>query len=155
MAEGPHMCEYGNRFRQLLTQHQRIAIAGVPGAGKTTLSKLVTDRLVFHTDDYIETEADKRAGRPRGWDDVPRAVAVELPWKLPCVVEGVRAPAVLREFAKLYPGESNPFTCLIWLDQPHPSVRYTPEQERAAKGRRTSFAKWLRENAGRTEVVRL
>ncbi len=143
-----------DRFRQLLAEHQRIAIAGVPGAGKTTLSGLATDRLVFHTDDYIETEADKRAGRRRSWEDVPRAVAVELPWKLPCVVEGVRALSVLTEFDNLYPGESKPFTLVIWLDQPHESVRYTPEQERAAKGRRTNFAKWLKANPC-AKVVRL
>lgn len=143
------------RFLAALQQHQRVVIAGVGGSGKTTLSELVSDRLVFHTDDYIETEADKRAGRPRNWEDVPRAVAVELPWKLPCVVEGVRALAALKEFTKLYPGESEPFTLVIWLDQPHASVRYTPEQARAAAGRRTNFAKWLREDGGKTEVVRL
>ncbi len=142
------------RFLTALAQHQRIAIAGVPRAGKTTLGTLVKDRLVFHTDDYIETEADRRAGVPRGWDDVPRAVAVEIPWKLPCVVEGVRALAVLTELKKLFPKESDPFTLVIWLDQPHESVRYTPEQDRAAKGRRTNFAKWLRENRD-AEVVRL
>jgi hypothetical protein len=143
------------RFLAGLKQHQRVAIAGVGGSGKTThWSAMVKDRLVFHTDDYIETEADRRAGVPRGWADVPRAVAVEIPWKLPCVVEGVRALAVLTEFAKLYPGEGAPFTLVIWLDQPHESVRYTPEQARAAKGRRTNFAKWLRENRD-VEVVRL
>lgn len=139
------------RFRQLLTQHQRIAIAGVPGAGKTTLSKLVTDRPVIHTDDYIK---DSR-GRD-DWDGCPTRCCVAIPMRRqPVVLEGVRATAVLQLMPELHFELHDPFTCLIWLDQPHPSVKYTPEQERAAKGRRTNFAKWLRENAGRIEVVRL
>lgn len=134
------------RFRQLLTQHQRIAIAGVPGAGKTTLSGLAKGRPVLHTDDYIG-EAD--------WESVPGVVAHKTP-SGPVAIEGVRALAaaqIINTLAKA--NRAEPITLVIWLDQPHPSVRYTPEQERAAKGRRTSFAKWLRENAGRIEVVRL
>lgn len=134
------------RFRQLLTQHQRIALAGVGDSGKTThYAAMVTDRPVIHTDDYIK---DSRGHQD--WDGCPTRVAalVNAVHRGSVLIEGVRALAV----AKLL---RDPVSLVIWLDQPHPSVRYTPEQERAAKGRRTSFAKWLREDAGRIEVVRL
>lgn len=123
------------QLRRALTQHQRIAIAGVPRAGKTTLSTLVKDRPVLHTDDFIGDD----------WDNVPARVAGKVPLGA-CVIEGVRALAVAKLLGDV--------TCVIWLDQPHESVRYTPEQARAAKGRRTNFAKWLAENRD-VEVVRL
>jgi hypothetical protein len=124
------------QLRRALTQHKRIAIAGVPRAGKTRLSELVTDRPVIHTDDFI-SKTD--------FEGDPKRCAAAVPAG-PVVIEGVRAIAVAKLLGDV--------TCVIWLDQPHESVRYTPEQDRAAKGRRTNFAKWLRENRD-VEVIRL
>jgi hypothetical protein len=124
------------RFLAALQQHQRVVIAGVGGSGKTTLSELVKDRPVLHTDDYINGQH---------WDDAPKRCAEGVP-PGPVVIEGVRALAT----AKLL---KDPVTLVIWLDQPHASVRHTPEQARAAAGRRTNFAKWKREYCGEIEII--
>jgi len=129
-------------FRSLLRKHTRIAIAGVPRAGKTTLTTLVTDREVVHTDDYIRDE--------RGhddWDGCPERCAKRCPTGA-LVIEGVRALAVMKLLKE-------PITCVVWLNEPHRKApKYTPKQHAAAEGRRTNFAKWLREARG-VEVVRL
>lgn len=124
-----------SRLTELLARHQRIAIAGVPRAGKTTLAGAVADRPVVHTDEFISGD----------WDNDPKRCAESVP-RGPVVIEGVRALAV----AKLL---KEPVTCVVWRDTPR--VELTPKQRSAAAGRRTNFAKWLAEYGDGVEVVRL
>ena len=115
----------------LLSRYDRVALAGVGGSWKTTLSLDVTDRPVVHTDDWIPGGAEWEPGV--GFTDVPRVVAVRLSeigarW----LVEGVRAPAVVSHGA--------PAQAVLFISERH-SCAPTPsvEQRRAASGRVTNW----------------
>ena len=106
---------------ELLAEHPRLLISGVPKAGKTTLCLDVTDRPVYHTDDY----------KHHPWDDAPRHLADAVrgsAW----VVEGIRALAVLRHGVEA--------DAAVWL--PTPLATYTPGQARFADTRRAAFERW-------------
>lgn len=79
-------------FLTLLSRYRRIGIVGAPKAGKTTLTALVTDRPVIHTDDWIDA----------GWADAPLKVieAITSP-DAPFVVEGVIVPRAVRKGLQL------------------------------------------------------
>ena len=75
-------------FTDVLLRYRRIALAGGPRAGKTTLVRnRVLDRLVVSTDSYLDLS----------WDEVPQRIVSDLrgagDWWL---LEGVRAPWCLR-----------------------------------------------------------
>jgi hypothetical protein len=108
---------------ELLARHDRLIIAGVTGAGKSTLAGRIDDRPVIHTDDFIDA----------GWDEAPKHVATAVEGIDRFVIEGMRALAALREGTKV--------DAVVWLPN---SLRKLSDQEDAfSRGRQTSFEKWL------------
>ena len=117
----------GTWFLDTLRQYQRIAIAGGPRTGKTTLSTRVTDRPVVHGDDFIAL----------GWSQASEALAAQVNASVgPLVVEGVQVPRALRKGMAV--------DVVIWLERPY--VTQTPEQAIMAKGCRTVFDEWRAAN---------
>lgn len=107
--------------RQVPSVSQRIVIAGVPRAGKTTLSKRYES--VLHTDDMRHLPWSEHSAVVADWLDEPG------PW----VIEGVAAVRALRKW--LRSREGKPCDRVIWLDTPH--VELTDRQQRLAAGCRT------------------
>lgn len=94
-------------FDEVLAKYPRIAIAGGPRTGKTTLSNRVTDRRVVHTDDFIPMFK----GRQDGWSELSRYVcALVNEHEGPILIEGVRTPHALRKGMIV--------DAVIWLDKP-------------------------------------
>ena len=114
------------KLADILAKHDRVIIAGVPGAGKTYATKGITDRPVIHTDDH----------KDKAWADAPKAIAESVP-SGPVVIEGVRALAATKHL-------DEPVTCVVWLDRPRKPLN--AKQKAMAKGRRTNFARWRAEN---------
>ena len=105
----------------------RIAIAGGPRTGKTTLSARVTDRPVYHGDDHIAL----------GWSQASEALAAQVNASVgPLLVEGVQVPRALRKGMAV--------DVVIWLERPY--VAQTPEQSIMGKGCRTVFDEWRAAN---------
>lgn len=114
-------------FEAVLASHKRIAIAGGPRTGKTTLSQRVTDRPVFHGDDHIAL----------GWSESSLAMARDVESRPgPLVVEGVQVPRALRKGMTV--------DVVIWLERPY--TPQTPDQAIMAKGCRTVFDEWRASN---------
>ena len=65
----------------------RIAIAGGPKAGKTSLASELADRQVYHTDDFKELS----------WKDQPGIIIQLLKDKSRFVVEGIQVARALRK----------------------------------------------------------
>lgn len=87
----------------------RIVIAGVPKAGKTTLA-LRGDYpgAVRHTDDLIRQDAwSEASAEVAGWLDEPG------PW----VIEGVAAVRALRKWCSWHP-VGKPCDRVLWLGEP-------------------------------------
>ena len=74
-------------FAEILAQHKRIAIAGGPRVGKTTLAATVTDRRVIATDDYIGTP----------WADIPHKIIADIGDLDAFALEGVQVARALRK----------------------------------------------------------
>ena len=112
-------------FIGILRDHARVAIAGGPKSGKTTLSRMATDRPVFSTDDLIG--ATDWAGAPAG--------IMQMVAKSPdrYVVEGVQVPRALRK--GLTPD------AVVWLGTPR--VELTPGQDAMRKGTETVMRDWM------------
>lgn len=107
--------------------NQRIAIAGGPQCGKTTLAYVLAGPgLVIHTDDLIP-------GNP--WDEHSHAAAQLMLTPGPWVLEGTTVPRALRKFMLLHDPPAKPCDTVIWCDTP--MAPQTPGQERMAKGNRT------------------
>lgn len=117
-------------FAQLLRTYPRIAIAGGPRTGKTTLSvcalAIAPGIRIEHTDDLI--------GRA-SWDDVPTEVEARVRRESRYVLEGVQVGRCLRNGLEV--------DAVVWLDVPH--VKLTDEQESMRKGCVTIFAEWRRD----------
>ncbi len=114
----------------------RIAIAGGPRVGKTTLGlrlhELLPERRLLHTDDLIDRMS---------WSEVSDFIVRDLagdPW----IVEGVRVAHALRKGLQA--------DLVIWLDRPW--VPLTPGQASMSKAVRTVYEEWRR-NRGTTEVI--
>lgn len=105
-----------------MLQHKRIAIAGGPRTGKTTLAKLFDDREKLSTDDLMDLP----------WGDVPQEIIKKLEKSGSFVVEGVQVPRALRKGLKV--------DCVVWLDQP--KVAQTPKQASMSKAVKTVFDEW-------------
>ncbi len=98
----------------------RIVIAGVPKAGKTTLSEGYKN--VHHTDDLI---------RVLGWSELSQEVAEWFYDPGPWVIEGVATVRALRKWLRDNP-EGTPCDEVIFLGEPH--IELTPRQQGMAKG---------------------
>lgn len=81
-------------FKDILSTYKRVAIVGGPNSGKTTLSRLVRDRPVVHTDGF----------RHYSWAAVPEEVIKFVNQHANTkgfVLEGVQAARVLRKGLKV------------------------------------------------------
>ena len=119
-------------FEETLLNYPRIAIAGGPRCGKTTLSNRVLDRKVYHTDDYKEI----------GWSEASRYVCALInEHQGPMVVEGVAVPCALRKGMLV--------DAVIWLDTPLTSINRHHRAMRdgcetvMTEVRQTMTAKWF------------
>jgi hypothetical protein len=108
---------------QLLLDHSRVAIAGGPGSGKTTLASLVECRRVVHTDDWLHV----------GWSEVPGCVIDSLVGEDRFVVEGVQVPRVLRKGLEV--------DVIVWLGGSWSEL--TSGQRAIGAGSRTVLDGWL------------
>lgn len=111
---------------ELLAKYPRLVITGAPRTGKTSLTLQVTDRPVIHTDDWLTLP----------WRNVPEPVKVEAEKHASFVVEGVRAPDVLRHGLEV--------DAVLYLKTP--KVEQTPEQINMGKGIDTVLAQWAELN---------
>ncbi len=104
----------------------RILIAGIPRAGKTSLSlKLANEKNlshVSHTDDLIGS---------LNWSDVSKEVSKWFSIPGAWVIEGVAVPRALRKWLSVLPN-TKPCDVVYWLDKPF--VQLTPGQEAMGKG---------------------
>lgn len=119
-------------WRDLLSRYPRVAIAGGPRTGKTTLSALGDGRTVVHTDDWINRTE---------WEGVPTEV-IKACGTGPVIVEGVQVPRALRKGLSV--------DCVVWLERPR--ALQTRKQLIMLAGLRTIFAEWASKDAGSTPV---
>lgn len=121
-------------FDELLRKYNRLAIAGGPHVGKTTLARLVTDRPVVHTDDLMHLD----------WDTVPPAIIVACATHERFVVEGVQVPRALRKGLTV--------DAVVWLDRPHTPL--SKGQAAMSKGVLNVFCQWRALNPRAVVVFR-
>lgn len=100
-------------------QHRRIAIAGGPNTGKSTLANIATRHEVIHTDDFMHLE----------WTDVPWVLLGRIFKREDFIIEGVQVGRVLRKAQEL---RIIPVTACVILDTPY--IELSQGQERMAKG---------------------
>lgn len=120
-------------FHAFLAAHPRVAIAGGPRTGKTTLAaaaqsarKCLDDR-VFHGDDLIRL----------GWSAASETLAYDVnQLDGPLIVEGVQVPRALRKGMSI--------DGVIWMRTPW--GEQTREQAAMAKGCETVFNEWRQAN---------
>lgn len=107
----------------------RIAIAGVPRAGKTTLGEQLSAELGFplmHADDLISM----------GWSEASAELARRMQSPGPWIVEGVAVSRALRKALEL--STDRPCDRLYFLAQPH--VELSSKQAAMGKGCETVHA---------------
>ncbi len=110
-------------FRELLKRYKRIAIAGAPRCGKTTLALTVRDRPVLSTDSYINV----------AWENAPEIINDAVSRLPSFLLEGIQVGRCLRKGLKV--------DAVIYLDRPH--VPLTKGQETMRKGCRKIYNDWL------------
>ena len=108
---------------ELLQKYPRIAIAGAPRTGKTTLSQRGDGRPVIGTDKY----------KPLPWGDVPLAMIRDVAGFHAYTVEGVQVARALRK--------GLPADAVVYLR--NPVVEQSAGQESMGKGIRTVMLDWL------------
>lgn len=116
-----------NPFSRVFSLYDKVAIAGAPKTGKTTLAKMVTDRPILHTDDHMNHEWSKQSENL-----VTMANAQEGKF----CVEGMTVPRALRKGMKI--------DAVIWLNSP--KVEQTKGQVTMGKAARTVFNEWRAAN---------
>lgn len=130
-----------DRFRELARRYDRFVVAGVPGAGKTTICELIDDRPVIHTDDWKPPSKRSPAGcnwRPSmTWTSIPFAIAAACPGG-PLVIEGIRALGVIKAGVQV--------DHVVWM--PRPLVALDAEQETSRKGRVKNFENFIASHPG-------
>ena len=110
-------------FLALLAHHARIVIIGGPLTGKTTLAKLVKDRIVLHTDGFSH----------HAWEDIPRLVIAHCAKHERFVLDGcVQAARALRKGLSV--------DAVVYLDEPMQTR--SKHQIAAAKSVGTIFSDW-------------
>lgn len=120
-------------FAAVLARYPRVAIAGGPRTGKTSLAQHARDgRLVVHTDDFIG-HGD--------WAAMPGLV-IDAAGSGPCLIEGVQVPRALRKGLRV--------DAVVWLETPR--VHLSPRQEGMLKGTAKVFEEWL-VRRGATAVI--
>jgi hypothetical protein len=78
-----------SNLQELLDKYDKVAVAGAPKTGKTTLVQSVrADRPILHTDDYISG---------RTWDEQLDALMAAVEGLDRFLVEGVQVPRMLRK----------------------------------------------------------
>ena len=140
--------ELSEQFREILSKYPRVAIAGGPNTGKSTLASFATDREVISTDDWLP----EAPGRPAGkrWNP-----ALDLSWSAisadvirvchelhSFVVEGTRVAHALRKGLDV--------GAVIVLSEPR--LPLTPGQESQRKAIETVLRDWL-SNAGKRPAL--
>lgn len=113
-------------FAEALARYPRIAIAGGPKVGKSTLTKQITDRPIIHTDDTMH----------QAWEDQPFIAIERCKPHLRFVVEGVQVPRALRKGLEV--------DAVLWLD--HAFVALNARQVGMAKAVLTVFVGWRAAN---------
>ena len=119
--------------------HKRIAIAGIPKSGKTTLANNLSDNAV-HTDDFIHL----------GWSEQSLATSLLFDKPGPLIIEGVTIPRALRKWLQHHP-EGKPVDQAVFLNTPH--IPLSPGQQNMAKGCRTVWLKILPELLRRGVII--
>jgi hypothetical protein len=115
----------------------RVAVAGVPRAGKTTLAEKHGDgRRVIHTDDSIGKGT---------WQERRTNVIRECEGLSSFIVEGTLVADALRKGLKV--------DVVVLLPRPHAGNRHSVAQAAMAKGTDTLFKEWRAADSGRTPVV--
>ncbi len=107
-----------------MTLPSRIAIAGIPDGGKSTLARKLAAHLgcvLRETDDLI----------PLGWSNDSAVAATWFDDENGFVIEGVAVVRALRKWLAAHP-EGKPCDRVVWLDVP--KVQLTSEQLTMAKG---------------------
>lgn len=105
----------------MLAQYERIAIAGGPHTGKTTLAASGDGRPVIHTDDLIGVV---------DWAVTPAAVIELCGRQARWILEGVQVPRALRK--------GLPVDCVVWLGSPVAAV--SAKHQSMERGLRTIMA---------------
>lgn len=115
-------------FAKICAQYKRVAIAGGPRCGKSTLSVTVTDRPVIGTDDY--------KGIP--WEVIPERMIADVIGKDTFVIEGVMVARALRRGLIV--------DAVVYMTLP--KVKQLPGQVAMTKGVLTIFKQWRTQNMG-------
>lgn len=115
------------RFAELLQRYDKIAVGGMPIAGKTIYTEMVQDRHLLHTDHLHHISFHDR------WPIVESELSVYPKW----VLAGVLVPHILVKTG-LQP------ECIVWLQGPRAEL--SAKQKSFAKGCRTLFYRYKREN---------
>lgn len=130
----------------ILRRYARIAVAGVPRAGKTSLLEhyevLLEDlpwagpkRILFHTDDLQDAV----------WEEIPGIICQTLNIIPAYMVEGVQVARALRKGLK-------PDVVLFFPDV-HPAVEPTAGQKNMGKGVLTIMKQWYDSEDRTTPVL--
>lgn len=109
-------------FIELLAKHKRIAIAGGPKHGKTTLTSYVKDRPVLHTDDYMKF----------AWSEIPMMLIRDANKYPSVIIEGVQVGRCLRKGMKV--------DAVVWLTEP--CAEQTDAQASFTTGCNTVMKEW-------------
>ncbi len=115
------------RFAELLEEYDRLVVTGMPIAGKSIYSEMVTDRHLLHSDHLTH----------HPFRDRPAIMARELAEYERWVLAGVHAPYMMVKTGLLP-------DVVIWL--PGPRTELEGRQKSFAKGTRTLFFRWKREH---------
>lgn len=120
-------------FTDLLAKYPRIAIAGGPQHGKTTLSKQVTDRIVIGSDSY----------KSEPWSEQPLILKALTALHSAFCVEGVQVARALRKGMEV--------DCVVFMTkQKVKSLK--PGQIGMTKGVIKVFRDWAEKNDGKVPV---
>lgn len=118
------LCGLVCRLRLVRDMSKKIAIAGVPRAGKTTLGTLIADSIgaeLRSTDDLIDL----------GWSEASQAASEMFNEDASFVMEGVAVPRALRKWLRANP-EGKPVDEIRWMGTPR--VEHTKGQAAMGKG---------------------